>query len=124
LILNHFQKLRYCTASQKSAQNRSNRGKTVTKPHQFTFSVSKFDWPSFRFPVRLRRASLFIYWWTPVLVDTGSATVDKVVENRHLQEPSLNGRDALALSMFTPGVRNSAGPLITVLPIAAFASPP
>ena len=39
------------------------------------------------------------------LVDTGSATVGSVVENRRIQELPLNGRNALALAMLTPGVR-------------------
>ncbi len=44
------------------------------------------------------------------LVDASSATVGKVVENRRIQELPLNGRNALALAMFTPGVRTSVGP--------------
>jgi hypothetical protein len=44
------------------------------------------------------------------LVDVSSATVGKVVENRRIQELPLNGRNALALAMFTPGVRTSVGP--------------
>jgi hypothetical protein len=44
------------------------------------------------------------------LVDTGSATVGSVVENRRIQELPLNGRNALALAMLTPGVRTSVGP--------------
>jgi hypothetical protein len=47
------------------------------------------------------------------LVETGSATVGKVVENRRLQELPLNGRNALALALFTPGVRTSVGPTYT-----------
>jgi hypothetical protein len=45
------------------------------------------------------------------LVDLGTATVGSVVENRRIQELPLNGRNALALAMLTPGVRNSAGPV-------------
>lgn len=44
------------------------------------------------------------------LVETGSATVGAVVENRRIQELPLNGRNALALAMLTPGVRTSVGP--------------
>ncbi len=44
------------------------------------------------------------------LVDSSSATVGKVVENRRIQELPLNGRNALALALFTPGVRTSVGP--------------
>jgi Carboxypeptidase regulatory-like domain len=44
------------------------------------------------------------------LVDTGSATVGKVVENRRVVELPLNGRNALALTMLTPSVKSNAGP--------------
>lgn len=44
------------------------------------------------------------------LVDVGSATVGKVVENRRIAELPLNGRNALALVMLTPGVKSQAGP--------------
>ncbi|MBI1896649.1 MAG: carboxypeptidase regulatory-like domain-containing protein [Acidobacteria bacterium] len=44
------------------------------------------------------------------LVDVGSATVGKVVENRRIQELPLNGRNALALALLTPGVKTSVGP--------------
>ena len=47
------------------------------------------------------------------LVDANSATVGKVVENRRIQELPLNGRNALALALFTPGVRTSVGPTYT-----------
>ena len=42
------------------------------------------------------------------LVDTSSATVGKVVENRRVQELPLNGRNALALTLLAPGVRSNA----------------
>jgi hypothetical protein len=42
------------------------------------------------------------------LVDTSSATVGKVVENRRVQELPLNGRNTLALTLLTPGVRSNA----------------
>ncbi|MBI2685512.1 MAG: TonB-dependent receptor [Acidobacteria bacterium] len=45
------------------------------------------------------------------LVDTGSATVGKVVENRRVVELPLNGRNALALTLLTPSVKSNAGPL-------------
>ena len=47
------------------------------------------------------------------LVDISSATVGKVVENRRIQELPLNGRNALALALFTPGVRTAVGPAYT-----------
>ncbi|MCU0246375.1 MAG: TonB-dependent receptor [Bryobacter sp.] len=42
------------------------------------------------------------------LVDTSSATVGKVVENRRVQELPLNGRNTLALTLLTPGVRSNS----------------
>ncbi len=42
------------------------------------------------------------------LVDTSGATVGKVVENRRIQELPLNGRNTLALTLLTPGVRSNA----------------
>src|SRR6476659_2974576 len=44
------------------------------------------------------------------LVDTSSAKVGKVVENRRIQDLPLNGRNALALVMLAPGVKSQAGP--------------
>jgi len=44
-----------------------------------------------------------------LMVETGSATVGKVIENRRIQELPLNGRNALALVLLTPGVKSQAG---------------
>ncbi|MBI4891002.1 MAG: carboxypeptidase regulatory-like domain-containing protein [Acidobacteria bacterium] len=43
------------------------------------------------------------------LVDTGSATLGQVVENRRVQELPLNGRSAMALTMMTAGVVSNSG---------------
>jgi len=43
------------------------------------------------------------------LVDTGSATLGQVVENRRVQELPLNGRSALALTLMTAGVTSNSG---------------
>jgi hypothetical protein len=45
-----------------------------------------------------------------VLVETGSATVAKVVENRRISDLPLNARNALALTLLTPGSQNSGRP--------------
>ena len=44
------------------------------------------------------------------LVDTGSATLGKVIENRRVLELPLKRRNALALTLLTPGVKSNAGP--------------
>lgn len=44
------------------------------------------------------------------LVDTSSATLGKVVENRRISELPLNGRNALALMLVAPSVKSNAGP--------------
>ncbi|MGH9842783.1 MAG: carboxypeptidase regulatory-like domain-containing protein, partial [Blastocatellia bacterium] len=44
------------------------------------------------------------------LTDTGSATLGKVIENRRMVELPINGRNALALVVLTPGVKSNAGP--------------
>ena len=44
------------------------------------------------------------------LVDTGSATIGKVVENRRINDLPLNGRNVLALVLLTPGVKSQGGP--------------
>ena len=44
------------------------------------------------------------------LVDTGTSSVGKVIDNRHVLELPLNGRNALALTLLTPGVKSNAGP--------------
>jgi hypothetical protein len=44
------------------------------------------------------------------LVDTGSATLGTVIENRRVRDLPLNGRNALALTLLTAGVVSNAGP--------------
>lgn len=44
------------------------------------------------------------------LVDTTSGTLGKVVEQRRIADLPINGRNALALMMLTPGVKSNAGP--------------
>ena len=46
----------------------------------------------------------------PAMVDASNATLGVVVENRRVVDLPLNGRNALALVMLTPGVRSLAGP--------------
>lgn len=41
------------------------------------------------------------------LVDTGSSTLGKVIENKRIQELPINGRNALALTLLTPAVRTT-----------------
>jgi hypothetical protein len=43
-------------------------------------------------------------------VDTGSATLGAVIENRRVRDLPLNGRNALALTLLNPGVISNAGP--------------
>src|SRR5579883_2637116 len=43
------------------------------------------------------------------LVDTSTATVGSVVENKRIEELPLNGRNALALMFLTPDVKSQAG---------------
>jgi len=47
------------------------------------------------------------------LVDTSSATVGKVIENRRVQELPVNGRNALALVLLAPSVQSGIGPRAT-----------
>lgn len=44
------------------------------------------------------------------LVEAGTATLGKVVENRRINDLPLNGRNTLALVLLTPGVKSPAGP--------------
>jgi hypothetical protein len=41
------------------------------------------------------------------LVDTGSSTVGKVIENKRIQELPINGRNVLALTLLAPAVRTT-----------------
>ncbi|MBM3773979.1 MAG: hypothetical protein FJW37_02340 [Acidobacteria bacterium] len=43
------------------------------------------------------------------LVDTGNATVGKVIENRRVQELPVNGRNALSLVVLAPAVKSNGG---------------
>ncbi len=43
------------------------------------------------------------------LVDTGSATLGAVIENRRVTDLPINGRNALALTLLNPGVISNAG---------------
>jgi len=45
-----------------------------------------------------------------MLVDTGSATLGTVIENRRVRDLPLNGRNALALTLLNAGVISNAGP--------------
>jgi outer membrane receptor protein involved in Fe transport len=47
------------------------------------------------------------------LIDTASATVGKVIENRRVQELPVNGRNALALVLLAPSVQSAVGPRAT-----------
>ncbi|MEK7405252.1 MAG: carboxypeptidase-like regulatory domain-containing protein [Acidobacteriota bacterium] len=44
------------------------------------------------------------------LVDTASATLGKVVENRRMSDLPVNGRNAFALMLIAPGVKPTTGP--------------
>lgn len=44
------------------------------------------------------------------LTDTTSGTMGKVIEERRVLQLPINGRNALALMMLTPGVKSNAGP--------------
>ena len=44
------------------------------------------------------------------LVNTSSATVGKVIENRRVTELPLNGRNALAMMALVPSVKSNSGP--------------
>lgn len=44
------------------------------------------------------------------LVDTTTATIGRVIENRRVQELPLNGRNALSLVLLAPSVQSGAGP--------------
>ncbi|MCS7026016.1 MAG: TonB-dependent receptor [Bryobacteraceae bacterium] len=43
------------------------------------------------------------------LVDTGSSTIGKVIENRRIQDLPINGRNVLALTLLNPAVRTTFG---------------
>jgi len=63
----------------------------------------------FRLEVGATAESIEVVGQAP-LVDTGSATVGKVVENRRINDLPLNGRNVLALVLLTPGVKSQGGP--------------
>lgn len=44
------------------------------------------------------------------LVDTTTATIGRVIDNRRVQELPLNGRNALSLVLLSPAVQSGAGP--------------
>ncbi|MFN0121109.1 MAG: carboxypeptidase regulatory-like domain-containing protein [Blastocatellia bacterium] len=44
------------------------------------------------------------------LVDTSTATIGRVIDNRRVQELPLNGRNALSLVLLAPSVQSGAGP--------------
>jgi hypothetical protein len=45
-----------------------------------------------------------------MLVDTSSATIGEVIENRRVTDLPINGRNALALTLLNPSVVSNAGP--------------
>ncbi|MBO0862449.1 MAG: carboxypeptidase regulatory-like domain-containing protein [Chloracidobacterium sp.] len=47
------------------------------------------------------------------LIDTSSATVGKVIENRRVEDLPVNGRNALALVLLAPSVQSAVGPRAT-----------
>lgn len=47
------------------------------------------------------------------LIDTASATIGKVIENRRVQDLPVNGRNALALVLLAPSVQSAVGPRAT-----------
>lgn len=63
----------------------------------------------FRLEVGATAESIEVVGEAP-LVDTGSATVGKVVENRRINDLPLNGRNVLSLVLLTPGVKSQGGP--------------
>lgn len=42
-----------------------------------------------------------------LLVDTGTSTIGKVIENKRIQELPINGRNVLSLTLLTPAVRTT-----------------
>lgn len=74
-----------------------------------TLQVDQHAKVDFRLEVGTATESVEVTAEAP-LVDTGSATVGKVIESRRISDLPLNGRNVLALVLLTPGVKSQAGP--------------
>ncbi len=74
-----------------------------------TLQVDQHAKVDFRLEVGTATESVEVTGEAP-LVDTGSATLGKVIESRRINDLPLNGRNVLALVLLTPGVKSQAGP--------------